>query len=396
MCSTEWTRRYFVKNAAAAGVAAAAAPALLNVPRPARPAAVRPTAPARVTLTNVRIFDGRSLSAPSSVTIENGFIGFSPLGTQTIDAKGATLLPGLIDAHIHLSDVTTLQQLAAHGVTTALDMACWPSAHVDSLRHQTGLTDIRSAGVPAAEPGSVQSHLPGFPPSALLTSPAQAWQFVAARVAEGSDYIKVIVDVPGLGQDVLNALVLAAHACGKAVMGHATSDAAIGNALLAGIDMIHHAPLDAPLSAATVARYLSGGHVSVPTLTMMQGFAGLGIPGLDYTAASRSVAALNQAGVPILAGTDSNLVPGIPVQPAFGTSLHHELELLVQAGLSNVQALRAATAAPARAFGLNDRGVIRPGHRADLILVDGDPTTDITATRAIQRIWVGGIEYPPA
>jgi imidazolonepropionase-like amidohydrolase len=388
MCSTEWTRRYFLKNAAAAGVAAAA------LPHVAAAAPRSPAVQACLTLANVRIFDGRTLSAPSSVTIENGLIGFSPLGTQTVDAQGATLLPGLIDAHMHLSDITTLQQLTGHGVTTAMDMACWPASHVDSLRHQAGLTDVRSAGVPAAEPGSIQGHLPGFPASALLTSPQQALPFVTARVSEGSDYIKVIVDVPGLSPAILQALVAAAHGYGKAVMAHATSTQAISTALAAGIDMVHHTPLDVPLDAGTVAQYTSGGRVAVPTLTMMQGFSQLGIPGLNYAAARDSVTALHQAGVKILAGTDANLTPGIPVQPAYGASLHQELELLVDAGLGNAEALRAATVTPAQAFGLYDRGVIRPGARADLVLIEGDPTTDITATRNILRVWAGGIEYP--
>ncbi|MFD0635563.1 amidohydrolase family protein [Catenulispora yoronensis] len=358
-------------------------------------AAPRSTPPqARVTLTNVRVFDGRTVGAPTSVTIENGVIGFSPLGTRTIDAKGAVLLPGLIDAHVHLTDVTTLQQLTAHGVTTAMDMAGWPASHVDSLRHQAGLTDIRSAGVPAAEPGSIQSHLPGFPASALLTSPQQALPFVAARVTEGSDYVKVIVDVPGLSPDIIEALARAAHAYGRALMAHAVSAQAIDIALDAGADMVHHTPLDVALDPGTVAQYKAGGRVSVPTLTMMQGFAQLGIPGLDYAAASGSVVALHQAGVTILAGTDANLTPGIPVQPAYGASLHQELKLLVQAGLSNVEALRAATVVPAAAFGLYDRGVIRPGARADLVLIGGDPTTDITATGDIQRVWAAGVEYP--
>lgn len=392
MCSTEWTRRYFLKNATAAGAAAVAVPGVAAAaPRSTQRRAAQQ---AGVTLTNVRVFDGRTVGAPSSVTIENGIIGFSPLGTQTIDAGGAVLLPGLIDAHMHLTDLTTLEQLTAHGVTTAMDMAAWPASKVDALRHQAGLTDIRSAGVPAAEPGSIQSHLPGFPASALLTSPQQALPFVTERVAEGSDYIKVIVDVPGLSPDIIEALARAAHGYGRALMAHATSAQAIGTALTAGVDMVHHTPLDVALDAATVTRYRAGNRISVPTLTMMQGFAQLGIPGLDYAAASDSVTALHQAGVTILAGTDANLTPGIPVQPAYGASLHHELGLLVQAGLSNVEALRAATIAPAVAFGLYDRGVIRPGARADLVLIGGDPTTDITQTQNIQRVWAGGVEHP--
>ncbi|MBO2463942.1 amidohydrolase family protein [Actinomadura violacea] len=395
MSTTEWTRRTFFKNAAAAGIAAAAGPALLQASRAAADTQGAGTFE-KIALTNVRVFDGRGLTDPRTVVIDNGRIGFSPLGAKTIDAKGATLLPGLIDAHVHLEDVGTLEQLTGYGVTTALDMACWPPSLVNSLRHRTGLTDIRSAGIPAAAPGSVESRLPGFPQSELVTGPDQAQRFVTARVAEGSDYIKLIVDIPGLDQATLDALAAAAHAYGKLVMAHATSSAAVDEALLAGADMIHHVPLDTALTTATAARYLSGKRVSVPTLTMMEGFAALGIPGLSYAAARDSVGILHQAGVRILAGTDSNHKQGIPVQPAFGTSLHHELELLVQAGLGTVEALRAATILPAQSFGLPDRGVISTGYRADLVLVDGDPTADIRATRNIQRIWAGGIEYSPA
>lgn len=77
--------------------------------------------------------------------------------------------------------------------------------------------------------------------------------------------------------------------------------------------------------------------------------------------------------------------------PCSGASLHRELELLVRCGLSPAQALPAATSEPARVFGLTDRGHVAAGQRADLVLVSGDPLADITATRAIERIWRGGI-----
>ena len=80
-----------------------------------------------------------------------------------------------------------------------------------------------------------------------------------------------------------------------------------------------------------------------------------------------------------------------------GESLHRELELLVVAGLSTIDALRAATSLPAKHFGLSDRGIIAPGHRADLVLIADDPIADISATRSIQRVWCGGMEIsiPP-
>ena len=87
----------------------------------------------------------------------------------------------------------------------------------------------------------------------------------------------------------------------------------------------------------------------------------------------------------MLAGTDAPN-PGT----VFGASLHRELELLVRCGLSPAQALAAATVGPARVFGLTDRGRVAVGQRADLVLVSGDPLTDITATRAIERVWRAG------
>ena len=81
---------------------------------------------------------------------------------------------------------------------------------------------------------------------------------------------------------------------------------------------------------------------------------------------------------------------------AFGASLHHELELLVEAGLTPLQALAAATAVPAEAFRLRDRGRIATGLRADLVLVGGDPLTDITATRSIVAVWKAGQAFDRA
>jgi imidazolonepropionase-like amidohydrolase len=70
--------------------------------------------------------------------------------------------------------------------------------------------------------------------------------------------------------------------------------------------------------------------------------------------------------------------------------------LLIDAGLSSVEALRAATVLPAQYFGLHDRGVIKPGRRADLVLIDGDPIADIHATRLIRRVWCAGVEHQVA
>jgi imidazolonepropionase-like amidohydrolase len=358
----------------------------------------------KVALTNVRVFDGRELRGPTTVVIEGGFVGSDSAGARIADAGDATLLPGLIDAHVHLLNEEHLQQLADFGVTTALDMGAWPPSMVDSLRRRTGMADIRSAGIPATIAGSAHSQLPGYPAGEMVDGPTGAARFVTDRIAEGADYIKLIADIPGLDQKTLDALVATSHEYGKLTVAHAVSTAAVEMALHAGVDMLTHVPLDRRLTESTAARVLAQKCVSIPTLTMMKGIADRSAAaaasqpkgaaaGPNYEAARGSVAELHRAGVPILAGTDANAGPGIPFSPRHGESLHEELELLIDAGLSSVEALRAATVLPAQHFGLHDRGVIEPGRRADLVLIDGDPIADIRATRQIRRVWCAGVEH---
>ena len=121
---------------------------------------------------------------------------------------------------------------------------------------------------------------------------------------------------------------------------------------------------------AAAAGAVAAGTVLIPTLAMMEGIVRQSAPpGRDYAAARASVTVMYQAGVPILAGTDANAEAGGPAMISHGSSLHHELELLVDAGLTTVDALRAATSRPARYFGLRRprRGRTRaPGRpRAD-------------------------------
>lgn len=109
---------------------------------------------------------------------------------------------------------------------------------------------------------------------------------------------------------------------------------------------------------------------------------------LKLAHAQAAVGALHRAGVPILAGTDAPS-PGL----AHGLSLHRELELLVLSGLTPLEALASATSEPARAFGFHDRGRVTEDRRADLVLVSGDPTVDIQATRDIVGVWKLGVRY---
>ncbi|MCS0603447.1 amidohydrolase family protein [Streptomyces sp. LP11] len=355
----------------------------------------------RTTITDVTVFDGAGiLDGTRDVSFEQGVIteirsaGTAPAAGPTVDGTGATLLPGLIDAHVHFLRPDELSTLARYGVTTALDMGTWPPPFVSALRAAGTGADIRSSGAPIAGTGGPHARIPGFPADSLVTSPEEARRRVAARVGERVDYIKLIMERPGAGGpdlDTATAAVEAAHAAGLRVVAHASHTAAVALAVRAGADVLTHAPLDAGLDAGLLRALSDGGHVVVPTLTMMRGTArNLGDPALSYDHARDAVIALHRAGATVVAGTDANDAHGVPAAVPHGSSLHDELALLVEAGLSPTEALRSATGVAASAFALHDRGGIRPGLRADLLLVSGAPALDITATRRIRGVWTTG------
>ncbi len=354
-------------------------------------------------ITGVRVFDGERVTAARTVVLRDGLISAEdapPEGAALVDGTDQVLLPGLIDAHVHVQGPEALDRSAEHGVTTVLDMASRPPALIASLRGRAGTADLRSAGSPASAPGGLQTTLMGFDPSAALTGPHDAEPFVAERAAEGSDYIKVIVEDPdtrsaiALDGETVAALVDAAHRRGLRVFAHATTRGAYRLAAGAGVDVLTHAPVDADVDDDLVALVRAKGIVVVPTLTMMKVVTQLGRTpdeaGAAYAHAQACVGALHRAGVPIIAGTDANAAPSAPARVAHGSGLHDELALLVDAGLSPVEALRAATVLPARLFNLCDRGTVEPERRADLVLVGADPTLDISATADIRGAWAGG------
>ncbi|MEU4745203.1 amidohydrolase family protein [Actinosynnema sp. NPDC023658] len=382
---------------------------------------------AATTIVNAKVFDGTTSRDWTSVRFAGGLItecsaaSLAREGDEVVDAAGGTLLPGLIDAHVHLVPGALAQSLT-FGVTTVLDMFSKPDV-VAGAREQAGsdpnVADVRSSGVGATAPDGHPSIM--YAPIPTLTAADQAERFVAARIAEGSDYLKIISGVgglwPSLDSGTIEALVTAAHARGLLVVAHVSSTAGLEEVVSAGVDVVAHVPVDAELDLALVERMAEAGIAVGPTLATVENTLGgaggaavagdprlaealgeawtrrltSGAPGLPgrrmppYSRAEDNVRRLAGAGVALLAGTDAPN-PGT----VFGASLHRELELLVRSGLSPARALAAATSEPARVFGLPDRGRVAPGRRADLLLVSGDPLADITATRDVERIWRAG------
>ncbi|MGO9094952.1 MAG: CIA30 family protein [Bryobacteraceae bacterium] len=340
---------------------------------------------------DARVFDGSRVLEKAAVVVENGRIAAlgrdlaPPAGLPVVDGSGRTLLPGLIDSHTHVfGDV--LREALKFGVTTELDMFTdYQLARRIKAEQAAGrdadMADLRSAGTLVTAPhGHGTEYGIAIP---TITGPQEAQAFVDARIAEGSDYMKIVytvpLPVPTISQETLAALVEAAHRRGKLAVVHINSRQGAEDAIAAGVDGLAHLFADrAP--APDFGQVAAAHHIfAIPTLTVLPQEGGH---------AAEAVRQLKAAGVPILAGTDA------PNACGHGVGLHGELALLVAAGLTPLEALKAATSAPATAFRLSDRGVIAVGARADLLLVDGDPTTRIDATRSIVAVWKAGYALP--
>ncbi len=383
---------------------------------------------------DVDVFDGSRMIRRTTVVVRDGMIravgadAAIPPSAEVVDGKGKTLLPGLFDAHVHLGLMQCEQFLhdaLDFGVTTELEM--WGSDAAVELKKRMAaggfpdIADLRTAGTGVTVPGGHPTQM-GGPPFPTLAPGDDAQAFVDARIAEGIDYLKIIYEHsrPTLSKAQLGEVVAAAHRRNLLVVVHVTTLADARDAIAAGADGLAHVFADMAPDTG-FAEFAAAHHVFVvPTLSVVEaattatpatpwwrddprvapfltpsmrrslemkfppGFR----PDQKLANAVAAVGALRRAGVPILAGTDSP-APGL----AHGVSIHRELELLVRAGLTPVEALAAATSEPARAFGLRDRGRIAAGLRADLLLVNGDPTRNVAATRDIVGIWKLGVPH---
>lgn len=422
--------------AALSGVALVALIALSSAPGSPTSAPAHDHGPDAFLIRGARVFDGAMLWPRADVAIRDGRIEAIaeslPAGAlKVIEAEGRTLLPGFIDAHVHAYGDARREALR-FGTTSLLDMFGDPAGLPNARSERADLAttdraDLWSAGQLATAAGGHGTQYGIAVPT--VDAPEAAADWVGARKAEGSDYIKLVREdlsaygsrarLPTLDSATSRAVIEAAHAHGLRALAHVSTVASAIEVLEQGADGLVHVPQDVGDDAALLDAARAQGAFVVPTLSVIASFSGRDndlvadaglrsrlsssqrehlrgrpsfgpLSGQLLERAMQRVAALHAAGVPVLAGTDAPN-PGT----AHGVSMHGELALLVEAGLSPLEALRAATALPARHFGLDDRGRIAPGLRADLLLVEGDPSADIRATRALVTVWKNGRRVDP-
>ena len=379
-------------------------------------------------IVDVTAFDGEAFRQGWDVWVEDGRIRHAgqrldlPDDLPRLDGRGHTLIPGLIDGHVH-SFPSTLGDALRFGVTTVLDQSTDPAfaAAMRPAREEVGRgtgADLFSAGMTATAPEGHGTQY-GIPVE-TLTGSDEATEWVRARNAEGSDWIKIIyedgsafdMEIPSLDGETVAAVIEAAHAEGLAAVVHVSTLETALEAMAFGADGLVHVWRDEVVSEADARRFAEADIFVVPTLSVMvpaedsdvaelvsetdeamlsaiqrqtlaARFPGGLAEGGDV--AMENVRRLRAAGVRLVAGTDSP-------NPGTGTgiSIHGELRLLARAGMGSAEALAAATSVAADAFGVAERGRIAEGHLADLVLVRGDLEEDVSRSHDIVAIWKDG------
>lgn len=338
-----------------------------------------------------------AITTNQMIIVDNGrFVAIGPNlaipnGAEVIDLSGLTVLPGLIDAHVHLAIGGSVRDNALAdvraGFTTVVDLGA-RTHRLLRLRDSINAGAIPgprvlAAGIWVGTKGGV-CEFNGIG----IAGDAEAFRArVRENVDAGADVIKVCVSgwpadayarpaAYEIADDALEAVVREAHAARRLVIAHDISLGGVHAALRAGVDGLAHA---AYVDSAAASR-LHDRHVFlIPTLASLTGG--------DTSAASRALVAATslayRSGVTLVFGTDGGVLP-------HGQNAA-EFSALRQAGVSPLDAIRSATVNAARAFQIADSvGAIAPGMVADLIAVDGDPSTDVTALTRVRFVMSRG------
>ncbi len=316
---------------------------------------------------NYPLFDGEKIIENAEVVINDGVIT-SVSESESVSSE-YFLMPGFIDAHTHMKTEEEIKSMLKNGVTATCDVA----ASASLIENSKQFAIVSSAGM------------------AMVTVNGKA--YVNKAIENGAAYIKVLLMEPNLMlKSVLKDICNTAHENGLKVAVHAVSVKAVQMAVNCGADILIHVPMKEEFPKELAKTIAEKGIVVAPTLVMMKAFSESNRNGYEpkhYQNAENAVRLLHEYGVEILVSTDANDGSFAPFVE-HGASIHREMQLLVEAGLTPCEVLAGATSKVAKVFDIKDLGSINSGKRAVLLLIEGRPDKDIKDTSKIKQIWIDG------
>jgi imidazolonepropionase-like amidohydrolase len=316
-----------------------------------------------------------------------------PDDAKIIDVQGSTILPGFINAHVHLGfDEEKLEAWAQGGVTTVRDLGAFRSPDLfsrrDALLMDNGYARLVAAGpivtVPEGYPMAPWG-VKGLP----VTSPEDAASKINGLLDDGADVIKIAVEsgyifsekIPVLSAEEAAAIVSVAHERGTVVSAHVTASQDLGRALDAGVDDIAHM-ITNPLYDGLIEHMLENDVYWVPTLELWKNV------GYGDRRAIVNLAKFVEAGGKVALGTD---YAGYNAEFDLGMPIT-EIELMQKAGMTPMQIIVAGTKNGAHVCNLDhELGTLEAGKIADVLVVDGDPLEDIHALTNIRMVLHNGV-----
>jgi imidazolonepropionase-like amidohydrolase len=410
--------------------------------------------PQRVLLKNVTVIDGSGKAALEgmNVLVEGGKIKsvakeIAPSNVKIIDLDGKTIMPMMTNVHGHLgmSKGTTvggvnftrdhilkeLERYQSYGVGTVVSMGMDEelifSIRDESRSGSVGGATVYTAGYGFRPPLASGSKETGLEKIYRPATPAEAVENMRELAALKPDVVKIWVDDTGVKPEIYRAIISEAHKHHIKVAAHLfyLKDAHL--LIDAGVDFFAHSIRDKEVDDGLIAKMKAKGIVYIPTLTrdvyeFIFGTTPLwvndaffkaalepgvfemitspeyqnkitGSPGYQrnrqaYQVALKNLKKVFDAGVLVALGTDSG---AFPVR-AQGFSEHLELQLMVDAGLSPLEAITVATRNACKAMDISNQGSLSPGMRANFIVLNSNPTEDIKATQSIHSIWKNGVQ----
>lgn len=352
-----------------------------------------------ILIENVTLFDGASIISNASVLVNDGYVlevssDLLITDGEVIDGKGKFLMPALTNSHVHVWSENQLKKAAKAGVLNTLDMAANEaiSPMLKSL-DKTNFATYYSAGYAATAPEGHGTQFGFSLPT--LTEVDEAKKFVSDRLNFGADFIKIIVEPrsPTLEHDIVAELILEAHRQKTIAVVHASSMDDAHKVISNGADGLVHMWTDKIMEDSVLKQLAkTTDFFVIPTLILSNRFMKKAAKdGYEYKRVTvadlqKQIKKLHDAGVPILIGTDP---PNIGIN--FGSDIFEEMLLISEAGIPNIDVLKGATSLPADIFNLTQKGYIRKGYKADLLLIDGNPIENISDISNLNRIWKNGI-----